>query len=66
MNSQYLYIRTTVIRKNEVCREYAVSSDRICQWLCLLKLPEEKLNEIESLGDCWEKQVVTERLFQLK
>lgn len=38
-----------------------VSSDRITQWLCLLKLPEEKLQEIEALGDYWDRQVVTER-----
>jgi hypothetical protein len=32
-------------------RRFGVSSDRITQWLCLLKLPEEKLREIEGLGD---------------
>jgi hypothetical protein len=37
-----------------------VSSDRITQWLCLLKLPEVKLREIEAMGDYWEIQVVTE------
>ena len=38
----------------------SVSSDRITQWLCLLKLPKKKLREIEELGDYWERQVVTE------
>jgi hypothetical protein len=36
-------------------------SDRITQWLCLLKLPEEKQREIEALGDHWDRRVVTER-----
>ena len=30
-------------------------------WLYLLKLPEGKLMEIESMGDYWDRQVVTER-----
>ncbi len=29
----------------------------------LSKLPEEKLKEIEVLGDYWENQVVPERVF---
>ncbi len=38
-----------------------VSSDRITQWLCLLKLPGEKKREIEALGDYWNRQIITER-----
>jgi len=40
---------------------HGISSDRIAQWLCILKLPEDKLREIEAIGDCWDKQIVTER-----
>ena len=40
---------------------YSVTSDRITDWLCLLKLPEEKQREIEALGDYWERKQVTER-----
>ena len=54
-----------IIRENLTRKQFAerhgASSDRIIQWLCLLKLPEEKLREIENLGDYWEHQVVTER-----
>jgi len=32
-------------------QQHGVTSDRITQWLCLLKLPEEKQREIEALGD---------------
>jgi hypothetical protein len=53
-------LRDNLTRK-QLGERHGVSSDRITQWLCLLKLPEEKLREIESLGDYWERQVVTER-----
>ncbi len=42
-------------------RRHGVTSDRITQWLCLLKLPEEKQREIEALGDNWDRRLVTER-----
>jgi len=40
---------------------HGISSDRIFQWLCILKLPEEKLKEVEALGDYWDRQILTER-----
>ncbi|MBN2860688.1 MAG: hypothetical protein JXK93_10540 [Sphaerochaetaceae bacterium] len=49
------------LTRRQLAERHGVSSDRITQWLCLLKLPEDKLREIESLGDYWEHQVVTER-----
>ena len=53
-------IQDNLIRK-QLAERHGVSSDRITQWLCLLKLPKNKLNEIEALGDYWDRQVVTER-----
>ena len=53
-------LRDNLTRK-QLAERHGVSADRITQWLCLLKLPEEKLREIEALGDYWENQVVTER-----
>ena len=53
-------VRDKLTRK-QLAKRHTVSSDRITQWLCLLKLPEEKLKEIEALGDNWDSQVVTER-----
>jgi len=53
-------IRDNLSRK-QLAERHGVSSDRITQWLCLLKLPKVKLNEIEALGDYWDKRVVTER-----
>lgn len=45
----------------QLAERHGVSYDRITQWLCLLKLPEEKLREVEDLGNYWERQIVTER-----
>ena len=53
-------IRDNLTRK-ELAERYGVSSDRITQWLCLLKLPEEKRKEIVALGDDWSRQVISER-----
>ena len=49
------------LSRTQLAKRHGVSSDRITQWLCLLKLPEEKLKEIEAIGDYWDKQIVTER-----
>ena len=53
-------VRDSLTRK-QLAERHGVSSDRITQWLCLLKLPEERLKDIEALGDCWDKQVFAER-----
>ncbi len=52
-------VRDDLTRKQLAAR-HGVSSDRITQWLCLLKLPAGKLREIEALGDYWERRVITE------
>ena len=49
------------LSRKQLAKRHWVSSDRITQWLCLLKLPEEKKRKIQTLGDYWDKQVVTER-----
>lgn len=53
-------VRDNLTRK-QLAERHGITSDRVTQWLCLLKLPEEKLGEIEALGDYWDRQVVTER-----
>jgi len=53
-------LRDNLTRK-QLAEKHRVSPDRITQYLCLLKLPKNKLREIRALGDYWEKQVVTER-----
>jgi len=49
------------LTRRQLAERHGVSSDRITQWLCLLKLPEDKLNEMEALGDYWNRQLITER-----
>ncbi len=53
-------VRDNLTRK-QLGKRHGVSSDRITQWLCLLKMPVEKLKEIEALADNWDRKVVTER-----
>ena len=53
-------IRDNLTRK-QLAERHGVSSDRITQWLCLLKLPEKRLSELEALGDHWSRQVISER-----
>jgi len=42
-------------------QRHGITSDRITQWLCMLKLPEKKQREIEAMGDNWGRRLVTER-----
>lgn len=58
-------VRDNLTRK-QLAKRHGVSSDRITQWLCLLKLKEEVLQEVRTLCDNWDKQVVTERRLRKK
>lgn len=49
------------LTRRQLAERHGISSDRVTQWLCILKLPEEQLRDIEALGDHWSSQVVTER-----
>lgn len=49
------------LTRKQLAERHGVSSDRITQWLCLLKLPKERLKEIFALGDYWERRFMTER-----
>jgi hypothetical protein len=49
------------LTRKQLAERHGISSDRVTQWLCLLKLPEKTQKQIEALGDNWEKQLVTER-----
>jgi len=56
-------VREELTRK-QLADRYGVSSDRITQWLCLLKLPDETLKKTLALGDYWESQITTERMLR--
>ncbi len=43
-------LRDNLTRK-QLAERHSITSDRMTQWLCLLKLPEEMQREIEALGE---------------
>lgn len=52
---------TDQLTRQQLATRHGISLDRVIQWLALLKLPKEKLEEIVALGDHWERRLVTER-----
>ena len=53
-------VRDNLTRK-QLAERHGISSDRVTQWLCLLKLPENEKARVLALGDNWDQQVITER-----
>lgn len=53
-------VRDNLTRK-QLAERHGISSDRVTQWLCLLKLSDHEQARILALGDYWRRQVVTER-----
>jgi hypothetical protein len=49
------------LTRHQLADQHGISLDRIIQWLALLKLPQEQLEEIAALGDYWDMRVVTEK-----
>ena len=49
------------LTRKQLAERHGITSDRVTQWLLLLKLPEERQSEIEAQGDHWKRRVVTER-----
>ncbi len=60
MELQDELVRDNLTRK-QLAERHGITSDRVTQWLCLLKLPEEEKTRILALEDNWDRQVVTER-----
>ncbi len=52
---------TDQLTRRQLADRHGISLDRLIQWLALLKLPTEQLEEIAALGDYSGKPVVTER-----
>jgi hypothetical protein len=53
-------VRDTLTRK-QLAERHGITSDRVIQWLCLLKIPDEEKVRVLALGDNWEKRLLTER-----
>ena len=49
------------LNQTELAKNMGVTRARISQWLSLLRLPEEMIADLESLGDNWTRRIVTER-----
>ena len=49
------------LTRNQLAKRHGISSDRVTQLLCLLKLPDSEKARVLALGDNWDRQVVTER-----
>lgn len=52
---------TDHLTRRQLAGRHGISLDRVIQWLALLKLPKEQLEEIAALGDYWDRRLVTER-----
>jgi len=50
--------------KAQLARKLGISSARVTQKLNLLKLPDELIQEVEAIGDHWERRLVTERMLR--
>ena len=49
------------LTRKQLAERHGITSDRVTQWLCLLKLPGEVQAKVLSMGDNWDKRVATER-----
>ena len=49
------------LTRKQLAKRHGVSTDRVSQWFCLLKLPKKVQEEVTALGDNWDKKMVTER-----
>ena len=52
------------LTKAQLARKMNCSRARVTQILNLLKLPVELIQEVESMGDHWERRLVTERMLR--
>ena len=64
MKLQEELVRDNLTRR-QLAEKHGITSDRVTQWLCLLKLPEDEKERIIALGDNWDRQVVTERQLRM-
>ena len=54
------------LSKADLARKLGISRARVTQILNLLKLPEELQEDIEAMGDYWDRRLVTERMLRKK
>ena len=49
------------LTRKQLAERHGITSDRVTQWLCLLKLPDKIRQKVIALGDNWSKRIITER-----
>ena len=49
------------LTRKQLADRHGISSDRVTQWLCLLKLPDEIQQKVIALGDNLQRRKITER-----
>ena len=54
------------LTRKQLAERHGITSDRVTQWLCLLKLPEETQEQVLAMGDNWDRQLLTERELRRK
>jgi ParB-like chromosome segregation protein Spo0J len=54
------------LTKAQLARKLNISRARVTQMLNLLKLPDDLIQEVEEVGDKWERRLVTERMLRGK
>ncbi len=52
------------LTKVQLARKLGISRARVTQMLNLLKLPDDLIQEVEAMGDGWERRLVTERIMR--
>ena len=53
-------VRDNLTRK-QLAERHGITSDRVTQWLRLLKLPNKTKERVIALGDNWSRKIITER-----
>jgi len=54
------------LTRKQLAERHGITSDRVTQWLLLLKLPKEEKERVLALGDNWDKQILTERALRAR
>ena len=49
------------LTRKQLAQRHGITSDRVTQWLCLLRLPDDVQTKVLSMGDNWERQLISER-----
>ena len=61
----HLILESENLNQADLARKLGLSRARVTQMLNLLKLPEALIQEIENMGDYWDRQLITERQLRI-